>query len=153
MLSSSSFYSADEPTSIAYGTAARSVGAPKSRLYGDLAAAMRGVRENPAQEPRPKSMVGSVHHVDERRAELLSVSGTVVRRGNGEEEEEQRGSYNGYGRVVSRSGADVMDGDLGVRSRRDVSGKIAEEGRGGFKRSGSGRWFGSGLFRRSSRAD
>jgi hypothetical protein len=153
MLSSSSIYSAaDEPTSIAYGTAARSVGAPKSRFYGDLAAAMRGVRENPAREPRPKSMVGSVHHVDERRAELLSVSGTVVRRGNGEEEE-QKGSYNGYGRVVSRSGADVMDGDLGVRSRRDVSGKIAEEGRGGFKRSGSGRWFGSGLLRRSSRTD
>jgi hypothetical protein len=157
-ISSSSLYSADEPTSIAYGTAARSVGAPKSRFYGDLTSAMRGVRENPAREPRPQSMVGSVHHVDERRAELLSVSGTVVRRSNGEEGDGQdvkRASYNGYGRVVSRSGADVMgaSGDLGVRGRRDVSGKIAEEGRGGVRRSASGRWFGSGLLRRSSRMD
>jgi hypothetical protein len=35
-------------------------------------------------------------------------------------------------RVVSRTGVDVAEGDLGLATRRrEVSGKIAEEGRGG----------------------
>ena len=62
---------------------------------------------------------------------LESVSGTVVRRDEGAK-----------GRVVSRSGADVVDlradvnGGMWKSRRRDVSGKIVEEGRGGSGRSG-----------------
>ena len=46
------------------------------------------------------------------------------------------------GRVVSRTGVDIVDaqnlyppekGGFGIRGRRDVSGKIAEEGRGGSR--------------------
>jgi len=64
-------------------------------------------------------------------ATLESVSGTVVRRDEGAK-----------GRVVSRSGADVVDlkadvnGGMWKSRRRDVSGKIVEEGRGGSGRSG-----------------
>jgi hypothetical protein len=149
-VTASSAYSSDEPATYAFGTSGRgSVAAPKSKFYGDLASAMRGVRQLAPQEPRPKSLVGSVHYTEDKRSDMISVSGTVVRKNVGEQ---QRESYNGYGRVVSRSGVDVMDAgsDLGVmRGRRDVSGKVAEEGRGGL---GAGRWFGSGLLRRSSRA-
>jgi hypothetical protein len=156
-LTSSSAYSTDSAFAT-YGTAGRSVGAPKRQFYGDLASAMRGVRQQAPAEPRPKSLVGSVHYMDEgeveairekRRSEVGSVSGTVVRKGV---VEGKRTSYHsGYGRVVSRSGVDVLDadGDLGtMRGRRDVSGKVAEEGRGGPSVGG---WFGSGLLRRSSR--
>lgn len=165
-LTSSSAYSNDDSQNITgtfgYG-GVKSVGAPKSKFYGDLASAMRGVRHSAPEEPRPKSMVGSVHHLgDEARARhslLSSVSGTIVRKDIHEENEENEyddqfeGYSNGgagYGRVVSRSGVDILEstGDLGMRGRRDVSGKIAEEGRGG---PNSGGWFGSGILRRVSR--
>lgn len=145
-LTASSAYSGDESATFAYGTTGRGIAAPKSKFYGDLASAMRGVRQQAPLEPRPKSLVGSVHYAEDRRHDTVSVSGTVVRKNGGSQD-----TYNGYGRVVSRSGVDVMDAssDLGMRGgRRDVSGKIAEEGRGGI---GAGRWFTSGLLRRTSR--
>jgi hypothetical protein len=111
--------------------------------------------------PRPKSMVGSLHYADSevswasrnngagrygvhqqqqqfqhqgREDYLNSVSGTVVRKNYGREDRQ--------GRVVSRTGVDFETeedeaGDFNMRGNggrirgRDVSGKIAEEGRGG----------------------
>ncbi|KAF2668258.1 hypothetical protein BT63DRAFT_440453 [Microthyrium microscopicum] len=186
-MTGSSHYSHDDDESEVSSRILHSSRATPSRqLYGDLASAMRGVRQTDVISPRPQSLVGSVHwagtHSDvssvgmhsnnsnsngPRHSRFLeSVSGTVVRRSpvsemDEEEEEEPRGhrlqgSYDngygkGYGRVVSRTGVDVMDygADLGMMGgrRRDVSGKIAEEGRGG---AASGGWFAGGLFRRAS---
>ena len=129
---------------------------------------MRGVRQQGAVSPRPKSMVGSVHQAgtevsfngsfkavpatagDRRvkKRELHSVSGTVIRKpAQAESEEVDDEAYHIFNtspsRVISRSGADVMGsmGDLGLgKNRREVSGKIAEEGRGGIR---------SGLFLRN----
>ena len=140
-----------------------------SRFFG-TAAAGRGVqRVERAAADRPRSLVGSIHggasdvgtvssagfgggargaarparaargwvpYSASRRnvsggTTLESASGTVVRRDEGSK-----------GRVVSRSGADVVDWRADVDSgawkgrRRDVSGKVVEEGRGGSGRSG-----------------
>lgn len=92
-----------------------------------------------------------------------SISGTVVRKAarspvSDLEEEDEGGNegylrargnsgYGGYARVVSRSGVDVMGAgtDIGLKhNRREVSGKVAEEGRAG---TNSG-WFRSGLWNR-----
>lgn len=132
--------------------------ASNNRFYGDLAAAMRGVRRNGDPAPRPKSMIGSVHNVgsdlsslrpspqrgfrqspgakDQRerpKSYVDSVSGTVIKK-----PAEGLDVVKGSPRVVSRSGADYAgaDGDLGLGRARDVSGKIAEEGRGGYVRTG-----------------
>ncbi|KAF2402067.1 hypothetical protein EJ06DRAFT_581243 [Trichodelitschia bisporula] len=153
--------------------------APKPRFYGDLAAAMRGVRRGAGavgEAERLQSMKGSVHgevtqglgragarrERKERRErmgvkggkteEMESVSGTVVvRRGAGGRSPvpEWTGGADGVGsereregmlereRVVSRSGVDVASTG-GWFGRRDVSGKVAEEGRGGLWRRVSG---------------
>jgi hypothetical protein len=162
VLSMSSRYSNDETVISAAPTTTTSASGDgsKSRFYGDLAAAMRGVRQHGVTSPRPKSMVGSVHNAgsdisslrpspqrssrtspntartQRPRSQIDSVSGTVIRRPT--DEKRQRGSP----RVVGHSGADYVsaEGDLGLgRGRREVSGKVAEEGRGGFR---------SGLFMR-----
>lgn len=120
----------------------------KSRFYTDLAAAMRGVRHHqPAT--KAQSVAGSVHThlsastavsgkaVPATQGDLrIKPSGTVVRKPLKSFDD---GVQMGYtfakaspSRVVSRTGVDVVDGDLGMgHRRRDVSGKIAEEGRGG----------------------
>ncbi|QDS70921.1 hypothetical protein FKW77_006647 [Venturia effusa] len=132
--------------------------ASKSRFYGDLAAAMRGVRQNGDPSPRPKSMIGSVHNAgsdisslrpspqnryrqlpgargqrERPKSYVDSVSGTVVRK-----TAEGPDAESGSPRVVSRSGNDYAgaDGDLGLGRGRDVSGKVVEEGRGGYVRTG-----------------
>jgi hypothetical protein len=132
---------------------------PKSRFYTDLAAAMRGVRHHVPSSKAPKSIAGSVHtHLSSSttvssarpmpavQGDLrIKPSGTVIRKPLKSYDEGQQSGYtiakSSPSRVVSRSGADVdvMDfgtgGDLGLggvrKNRRDVSGKIAEEGRGG----------------------
>jgi hypothetical protein len=110
---------------------------PRGKFYGDLSSAMRGVRHQTGGV-RPQSLAGSVHYAEsgEDRA-VTSVSGTVVvrkaLRARPREDDYSRD------RVVS-SGVDGM-------GRRDVSGKVAEEGRAGPRG-----WFGAGLFRRPSRA-
>jgi hypothetical protein len=117
---------------------------PRGKFYGDLAGAMRGVRHQ-TSAVRPQSLVGSVHYSEsggstdaaEEKAQLTSVSGTVVvRKGLRPRPHEDEYSRD---RVVS-SGIDAG-------GRREVSGKVAEEGRAGPRG-----WFGAGLFRRPSRA-
>jgi hypothetical protein len=83
--------------------------------------------------------------------------GTVVRKDRSpvsdiheDDDDEPLGNrWSGMGRVVSRSGVEYMapGGDLGAAARRrEVSGKVAEEGRAG---ANSG-WFAGGMFRRVS---
>lgn len=97
---------------------------PKGRYYGDLAAAQRGVLNNNGAFPR---------------------SGVPVPYGYGlpppSPQPSRTPSPDKKARVISRSGADIADeavlfvnesnGKFGMRSRREVSGKVAEEGRGG----------------------
>ncbi|KAF2089579.1 hypothetical protein K490DRAFT_55172 [Saccharata proteae CBS 121410] len=87
-----------------------SIGKPKGRYYGDLRAATQGVR-SPQQgyQQQPGRTGASPERKGYQRVE-------------------------GSPRVVSRTGVDVDggDGDLGL-GRREVSGKMAEEGRGGVK--------------------
>lgn len=87
-------------------------GTPKGKYYGDLASATRNIR-------------GAVP-LAQAQFPNLDRGGAPVNQKTG--------------RVVSRTGADITDvglyaseqsGGYGLRGRRDVSGKIAEEGRGG----------------------
>ena len=80
------------------------LGAGKGRYYGDLNAATR------AKESATGTGTGTGTYVD----------GPTMQRGGGSE-----------GRVVSNSGADYGNGSAGGVGRRDVSGKVVEEGRGG----------------------
>lgn len=159
-LSMSSRYSIDDTVvSAAPSSSSSADNASKGRFYGDLAAAMRGVRQHGDTAPRPKSMVGSVHHAGSDfsslrpspqhrsrqspatarsqngrpRSYVDSVSGTVIRKPAEGADMEKRSP-----RVVSRSGVDYAgaEGDLGLGRSRDVSGKIAEEGRSGYVRTG-----------------
>ncbi|TID26500.1 Structural maintenance of chromosomes protein 1 [Venturia nashicola] len=150
--------SAFSETEVSAAQMSSSSDASKSRFYSDLAAAMRGVRQNGDPAPRAKSMIGSVHNAgsdvsslppsaqpgyrqspvargqrDRPKSYVDSVIGTVIKK-PAEGGETERGSP----RVVSRSGVDYADadGDLGLGRARDVSGKIAEEGRGGYVRTG-----------------
>ncbi|KAK3620637.1 hypothetical protein LTR56_023296 [Elasticomyces elasticus] len=119
-----------------------SAGTPKGRYYGDLAAATRGVRGP-----------------DERGSPTRNSPYGVA----------NAGTYGGYavppsptrtpspekvgGRVISRTGADIADESVlyldpkannsrySMRSRREVSGKVAEEGR-GPARDARGSWSG-----------
>lgn len=134
--------------------------APKGKFYGDLGAAMQGVRHQGVASPRPMSMVGSLHYAasemtqdtasvapssnartatrprQERPKTMIdSVSGTVIKKDRADEERNVYSPNRSSPRVVSRTGVDFMgaDSDLGLsRNRRDVSGKVAEEGRGGW---------------------
>jgi hypothetical protein len=105
-----------------------------------------GLRNSPAyaNRQRPKSYVDSV-------------SGTVIRKPRAAEEPEVNPygwdngpqSSNNSPRVISRTGVDFMDvgSDLGLSmGRREVSGKVAEEGRAG------GAWTSSLFMRKASGA-
>jgi hypothetical protein len=141
-------------------------GTPKSRYYGDLKAATNGVRSgnSPANSPHTSPTKGSFKKqpnqfpsatkqyvsntppssshspVKASPFTLDKKSYTSVRRTG---ETGYQPVQNQSPRVVSRSGVDYMnpyefdDSDLGTAGRRrDVSGKIAEEGRGGAGASG-----------------
>jgi hypothetical protein len=141
-------------------------GTPKSRYYGDLKAATSGVRSgnSPANSPHTSPTKGSFkkqpNHFPSATKQYISntppssshspvkaspftldkKSYTSVRRTG---ETGYQPVQNQSPRVVSRSGVDYMnpyefdDSDLGTAGRRrDVSGKIAEEGRGGAGASG-----------------
>ncbi|EMC96840.1 hypothetical protein BAUCODRAFT_34239 [Baudoinia panamericana UAMH 10762] len=110
---SSSVYSESAPSLKSSAGHARS-DTPKSKYYGDLAAAQRGIRNGGAGGyGLPPSPQLSRTPSPEKQA-----------------------------RVISRTGADIADesvlyvseGRHGMRSRRDVSGKVAEEGRGSWGR-------------------
>lgn len=104
---SSSVYS-DSAPSLQTSQAVQSVGTPKGKYYGNLAAAQRGVRGGYG----------------------ISMSPQTSRTPSPEKQS----------RVISRSGADIADENVlyvpesksGMRSRREVSGKVAEEGRGSW---------------------
>ncbi|KAK0312007.1 hypothetical protein LTR01_002921 [Friedmanniomyces endolithicus] len=118
-----------------------STGTPKGRYYGSLAAATRGVRETGETSPKRNSPFG--------------VAGTNAYGGYGLPPSPSRtpspDKQNGQSRVISRTGADIADESVlylhpkennskySMRSRREVSGKVAEEGRGAGS-DGRGSW-------------
>lgn len=141
-------------------------GTPKSRYYGDLKAATNGVRSgnSPANSPNSSPKKGSFrnqpNHFPSATKQYISntpppsshspvknspfsldkKSYTSVRRTGDIAYQPVKGQSP---RVISRSGVDYMnpyefdDSDLGTPGRRrDVSGKIAEEGRGGWGMGG-----------------
>tara|TARA_R110002003_G_scaffold296_13_gene18710 strand:+ start:4994 stop:6520 length:1527 start_codon:yes stop_codon:yes gene_type:complete len=143
-------------------------GTPKTRYYGDLKAATHGVRSghSPANSPSASPTKGSLrnqpNHFPSATKQYISntpppsshspvknspftldkKSYTSVRRTGEIAYTPVKGQSP---RVVSRSGVDYMnpyefdDSDLGTPGRRrDVSGKIAEEGRGGMGKGGWG---------------
>lgn len=143
-------------------------GTPKSRYYGDLKAATQGIKNghSPANSPNTSPTKGSFrsqpNHFPSATKQYISntpppsshspvknspftldkKSYTSVRRTGDTAFTPVKGQSP---RVVSRSGVDYMnpyefdDSDLGTSGRRrDVSGKIAEEGRGGMGSSGWG---------------
>lgn len=142
-------------------------GTPKSRYYGDLKAATSGVRNgSPANSPHTSPTKGSFRNqpnnlpsatkqyisntpppsshspVKNSPFTLDKKSYTSVRRTGETGYTPVKGQSP---RVVSRSGVDYVnpyefdDSDLGTPGRRrDVSGKIAEEGRGGMGAKGWG---------------
>jgi hypothetical protein len=141
-------------------------GTPKSRKYGDLKAATSGIRsgnsaaESPNTSPTKGSFRKQPNHFPSATKQYVSntppahspvknspfsldkKSYTSVRRTGDAAFIPVKGQSP---RVVSRSGVDYMnpyefdDSDLGTPGRRrDVSGKIAEEGRGGVGSSGWG---------------
>ncbi|KAF7187727.1 hypothetical protein HII31_11066 [Pseudocercospora fuligena] len=97
---------------------------PKRKQYGDLASATNGIRGNsPGNLPRfdGSAVRGMYGYPTPQNSRTPSPP------------KQQQA------RVVSRTGADIADVMLygseqqtGLRGRRDVSGKIAEEGRGGW---------------------
>jgi hypothetical protein len=141
-------------------------GTPKSRKYGDLKAATSGIRSgnsaanSPNTSPTKGSFRKQPNHFPSATKQYVSntppahspvknspfsldkKSYTSVRRTGDAAFIPVKGQSP---RVVSRSGVDYMnpyefdDSDLGTPGRRrDVSGKIAEEGRGGVGSSGWG---------------
>jgi hypothetical protein len=108
-----------------------SVGTPRGKQYGDLAAAMRGVRQHEGSQQSPSRYGQQAHQHDlppsPPKHQVHAQFGGGVGGGAG-------------GRVISRSGADITDESLFVAEhgngsrRRYVSGKVAEEGMAG------GRW-------------
>jgi hypothetical protein len=140
-------------------------GTPKSRYYGDLKAATSGVRSgnSPANSTHTSPTKGSFrnqpNHLPSATKQYTSntppqsshspvknspftldkKSYTSVRRTGDTAYQPVQGHSP---RVVSRSGVDYMnpyefdDSDLATGRRRDVSGKVAEEGRGGWGMGG-----------------
>ena len=143
-------------------------GTPKSRYYGDLRAATQGIkdRKSPANSPPPLPTKGSFknqpNHFPSATKQYISntpppSSHSPVKNSPFTLDKKSYASVRRTGetayspvkgqspRVVSRSGVDYMnpyefdDSDLGTPGRRrDVSGKIAEEGRGGMGANGWG---------------
>ena len=133
---------------------------PKSRYYGDLKAATAGIRNGdsasnfPATSPKKDSSKNQPNHLPSATAQY-TVNSSPVKNSLAHNAPfsldkksytsvRKTGEFNHTPvkaispRVVSRSGIDYVnpyefdDSDLGTPGRRrDVSGKIAEEGRGG----------------------
>ncbi|KAI7076951.1 hypothetical protein KC335_g7495 [Hortaea werneckii] len=168
-------------------------GVPKGKTYGDLAAAMRGVRKSPPSTHIQTPVSAQGYPVGFAPAYAGGAAGMrgggkalgrssspppppppakspQRKSGNyaGSNGVGPRGANTGGGRVVSRSGADIADqmhfpsagregvgygqqqnlsgGNGWATRRRDVSGKVAEEGRGGDAGYGYG-YGGGGWFR------
>lgn len=133
---------------------------PKSRYYGDLKAATHGVRNgdspsnSPATSPKKGSFKTQPNHLPSATAQYTvnapAMKSKIIQESPFSLDKKSYTSVRKTGefnhtpvkaispRVVSRSGIDYVnpyefdDSDIGVPARRrDVSGKIAEEGRGG----------------------
>ena len=122
----------------------------KSRYYGDLQSAVHGVRSSPQSSPKAKRPISyPTQEPGLRINEWLTP--TQNRENEKRRERQERGEYvqvnnrmDGKGRVVSRSGIDLSEGGYwedvepewgyGGNGMRNVSGKIVEEGRGGWAR-------------------
>lgn len=123
-----------------------SIAAPKGKYYGDLASATRGVLGSTAGKSKSKPTTEVSRILSSETTKSNGTIGVSVMDSTGLS---ALGSF-GYGllpkrsqrkkdRVISRTGVDIVDyagegeDNLtgGLRGRRDVSGKIAEEGRGG----------------------
>jgi hypothetical protein len=121
-------------------------GTPKGKYYGDLAAATRGIRSgSPTHSNSPLPPLPGANAV----AGLNTLYGNSNGYGNNlyglppSPRQSRTPSPEKQSRVISRSGADIADESVlylhpeenrsafSMRSRRDVSGKVAEEGRGG----------------------
>jgi hypothetical protein len=143
-------------------------GTPKSRKYGDLKAATNGIRSansaanSPNTSPTKGSFRNQPNHFPSATKQYVSnapppAAHSPVKNSPFSLDKKSYTSVRRTGetafipvkgqspRVVSRSGVDYMnpyefdDSDLGTAGRRrDVSGKIAEEGRGGIGASGWG---------------
>jgi hypothetical protein len=115
-----------------------SVGTPRGKQYGDLAAAMRGVRQHEdVQQASPSQNRYGQQAFQHQHQHDLPPSPPK------HQVHSAYGAAGGAGRVISRSGADITDESLfvaehgngnGGSRRRYVSGKVAEEGMAG------GRW-------------
>ncbi len=134
----SSVYSDDEPADVRDST-------PKRKYYGDLAAATRGVLGTVKYKTTPggdrvlsNDTVKSNGTVDAAAMDSTGMSALggwgYARYPSRQYDKKERNS-----RVVSRTGVDIVDAadeynqgrNSGMRGRRDVSGKVVEEGRGG----------------------
>lgn len=133
---------------------------PKSRYYGDLKAATAGIRsgdsasDSPATSPKKGSFKNQPNHLPSATAQYTvnssPVKNSFVQNAPFSLDKKSYTSVRKTGefnhtpvkavspRVVSRSGIDYVnpyefdDSDLGTPGRRrEVSGKVAEEGRGG----------------------
>ncbi|KAF2817047.1 uncharacterized protein BDZ99DRAFT_492952 [Mytilinidion resinicola] len=138
---------------------------PKSRYYGDLKAATQGIRDSPGNtsptrgSPAPSPSKYAPHNAYPSRAKAYTTNASPTKVKGHSFASIRRTGEAGYTpvtaqspRVVSRSGVDIdgdygfggyEDGDLASGRKRDVSGKVAEEGRGGV--GTGGRWKGMGL--------
>jgi hypothetical protein len=116
---------------------------PKSRYYGDLAAATRGVRNIKSNETfstfKSNGTIDAAA-MDSTGLSALSNYGYNSPTKLSFDDGRRSPTKDKKGRVVSRTGVDIADakamyssdtGAKGMRGRRDVSGKIAEEGRSG----------------------
>ncbi|KAK0904221.1 hypothetical protein LTR02_007149 [Friedmanniomyces endolithicus] len=138
MTAGSSVYSESAPS------LRSSTGTPKGRYYGSLAAATQGVREAGETSPKRNSPFGVANanaYVGHGRYGLPPSPSRTP----------SPDKQYGQSRVISRTGADIADESVlylhpketnskySMRSRREVSGKVAEEGRGAGS-DGRGRW-------------
>lgn len=113
----------------------KGVATPKGKYYGNLAAATRGVLGTVKYKTTPASAGRILSN------ETVKSNGTIDAAAFDSTGFSALGGY-GYGepgkkkdrggRVVSRTGVDIVDvAEHGFGRRREVSGKVAEEGRGG----------------------
>ncbi|KAI9671682.1 MAG: hypothetical protein M1831_003210 [Alyxoria varia] len=113
-------------------------GTPTKRYYGDLHSAMHSIRKISRNENSNEPGYGMsdwIRGTSKRVTQKSNLVSPYVR--NDLPSQKNYSAMDGKGRVVSRSGADLgdpasyMDDTHGQYEDRRVSGKIAEEGRGG----------------------
>ena len=111
---------------------------PKAKYYGNLSAATRGVRGMKSNDTIKSNGTVAAATMDSTGFCALGDYGYAP--DPPPKSPKKHSKAGGNGRVVSRTGVDIVDaqgmypadnGGFGIRGRRDVSGKVAEEGRGG----------------------